>query len=51
MAVNKKAILAAVYQESGIIAESVLPPDMTGFNQKLRTTNYDPEYAKRRITN
>jgi len=50
MAVNKQAILDAVYQQNGVIAESVLPPGMTGFSRKLRTTSYDPETARRRIS-
>ncbi|QWK80969.1 ABC transporter substrate-binding protein [Ochrobactrum sp. BTU1] len=48
-AVNKKAILDAVYQGSGIIADSVLPPDMFGFNKNLRTISYDPDAARQKI--
>ncbi|WP_018900784.1 ABC transporter substrate-binding protein [Rhizobium sp. 2MFCol3.1] len=48
-AVDKKAILDAVYQGSGVIAESVLPPDMAGFNRSLKTIEFNPKAAKATI--
>ncbi|WP_276120095.1 ABC transporter substrate-binding protein [Pararhizobium qamdonense] len=48
--INKKAILEAVYQGSGVVAESVLPPDMAGFNRELKTVGYDPASAKQAIS-
>ncbi|MCD4512066.1 ABC transporter substrate-binding protein [Brucella pseudogrignonensis] len=48
-AVNKKTILNAVYQGNGIIADSVLPPDMFGFNKALKPIAYDPESARQKI--
>ena len=49
-AVNKQAILDAVYQGNGVIADSVLPPDMFGFNTELKTIQYDPQAARQKIT-
>lgn len=48
--VNKEAILAAVYQGNGVQAESILPPDMWGYNKNLKTVGYDPEAAKKAIS-
>jgi dipeptide transport system substrate-binding protein len=48
--INKQAILDAVYQGSGVVADGVLPPDMSGFNKSLKTINYDPEAAKKEIS-
>jgi dipeptide transport system substrate-binding protein len=45
-AIDKKAILDAVYQGSGVVADSVLPPDMVGFNKSLKTVKFDPKAAK-----
>jgi dipeptide transport system substrate-binding protein len=47
--VDKKTILDAVYQGSGVIAQSVLPPDMIGFNKALKTIEFDPSAAKKTI--
>lgn len=49
-AINKQAILDAVYQGSGVIAESVLPPDMVGFKKDLKVIQFDPDAARRTIS-
>lgn len=48
--IDKKAILSAVYQGRGVVADSVLPPDMMGFNRALKTVQYDPDAAKNAIS-
>ncbi len=45
-AIDKDAILEAVYQGNGLVATSVLPPDMFGFNKKLRVDAYDPQASR-----
>ncbi len=45
-AVDKKAIIAAVFKESGNTASSILPPGMLGYNDKLPEYAYNPEKAR-----
>ncbi|MCK3657636.1 peptide transporter [Pasteurellaceae bacterium Pebbles2] len=45
-AVNKKAILDAVYQGSGQVAKNPIPPTMWGYNDEVKDYEYDPEKAK-----
>jgi dipeptide transport system substrate-binding protein len=48
-AVNKDAILSAVYQGNGLIASSVLPPDMFGFDKDLKAITNDQDAARKTI--
>ncbi|HGM6860486.1 TPA: ABC transporter substrate-binding protein [Serratia rubidaea] len=45
-AVDKKAIVAAVFKESGTPASSLLPPGMLGYNDKLPGYEYNPQKAR-----
>lgn len=46
MAVNKQAILQAVYQDSGQIAVNAMPPTQWSYDETLKDAPYDPAKAK-----
>ncbi|MCE1685471.1 ABC transporter substrate-binding protein, partial [Enterobacter hormaechei] len=46
MAVNKDAIVEAVYQGAGQKAKNLIPPTMWGYENDLKDYQYDPEKAK-----
>jgi len=46
MAVNKKAILQAVYQDSGQLAVNAMPPTQWSYDESLKDEPYDPEKAR-----
>ncbi|SDK88938.1 ABC transporter substrate-binding protein [Pseudomonas indica] len=46
MAVNKKAIIGAVYQGAGQLAKNALPPTQWSYDDSIQDTVYDPEKAK-----
>ena len=45
-AVNKEAIIKAVYQGAGVAAKNLIPPTMWGYNDDVKDYTYDPEKAK-----
>ncbi|OAT19924.1 periplasmic substrate-binding component of an ABC superfamily dipeptide transporter [Buttiauxella noackiae ATCC 51607] len=45
-AVDKQAIINAVFMGSGTVAKSPIPPGMLGFDKDLKDRSYDPEKAK-----
>jgi len=45
-AINKRAIIEAVYYGSATIADSVLPPLSWAYNDQLSEYRYDPELAR-----
>jgi len=45
-AINKKAIVDALYAGNGIVATQFLPPSMWGWNPDIKQTCCDPEKAK-----
>lgn len=45
-AVNKEAIIKAVYQGAGQAAVNLIPPTMWSYNDAVKDYNYDPEKAK-----
>jgi dipeptide transport system substrate-binding protein len=47
MAMDKKAIVDAVYQGSGTPAKNPLPPTIWGYNDSIEDYKYDPEAAKK----
>ena len=47
MAVDKKAILTAVYQGAGQTAKNLIPPTMWSYNDKVEDFKYDPAAAKK----
>lgn len=46
MAINKQAILDAVFQGSGQAAKNPIPPTMWSYNDAVEDDAYDPEAAK-----
>lgn len=46
MAVNKQAIIEAVYRGAGQVAKNLIPPIMWGFNDEVKDYAYDPAKAK-----
>jgi dipeptide transport system substrate-binding protein len=47
MAVNKQAILDAVYQGAGQAAKNPIPPTIWSYNDSIQDYKYDPEAAKK----
>jgi len=47
MAVNKDAIIEAVYQGAGRKAKNPIPPTIWSYNDKVEDTKYDPEAARK----
>ena len=47
MAVNKQAILDAVFQGAGKIAKNPIPPTIWSYNEDVQDDPYDPEQAKK----
>jgi dipeptide transport system substrate-binding protein len=47
MAINKQAIIDAVYQGSGQAAKNPIPPTMWSYNDAVVDDPYDPEAAKK----
>lgn len=45
-AINKKAIVDAVYNGYGIVAKNPMPPTMWGYNDSIQDYEYNPEKAK-----
>jgi dipeptide transport system substrate-binding protein len=46
MAINKKAIVDAVYQGAGQVAINPMPPTLWGYNKAVKDYEYSPEKAK-----
>jgi len=46
MAINKKAIIDAVYAGAGIIAKNPIPPVLWSYDDTIKDYPYDPERAK-----
>jgi dipeptide transport system substrate-binding protein len=49
MAINKQAIIDAVYQGSGQVATNPIPPTMWSYNDAIEDDKYDPEAAKKML--
>ena len=47
MAINKQAILDAVFQGAGKIAKNPIPPTMWSYNDAVKDYPYDPDAAKK----
>jgi len=50
MAMNKKAIVEAVFLSSGVPAINPIPPTMWSYNTSVKDDPYDPEAAKKLLT-
>ncbi|MBN9314829.1 MAG: ABC transporter substrate-binding protein [Devosia sp.] len=48
-AINKKAIVDAVYQGAGQVAKNLIPPTMWSYDDAIVDTAYDPEAAKKML--
>lgn len=46
MAIDKEAILKAVYQGAGIVARNLIPPTMWGWDSAMQDYPHDPQKAK-----
>jgi dipeptide transport system substrate-binding protein len=46
MAINKKAIVEAVYQGAGVVAVNPIPPSMWSYNKQVKDYAYDPAAAQ-----
>ncbi|WP_370515958.1 ABC transporter substrate-binding protein [Pantoea sp. Mhis] len=49
MAVNKQAIIDAIYQGSGQIAKNLIPPTMWSYNDDVKDYEYNPIKAKKML--
>jgi dipeptide transport system substrate-binding protein len=49
MAINKQAIMDAVFQGAGQIAKNPIPPTMWSYNDEIQDDPYDPEAAKKAL--
>lgn len=49
MAVNKDAIVEAVFQEAATVAKNPIPPTMWSYNNAIEDDKYDPEAAKKML--
>ncbi|WP_319774933.1 ABC transporter substrate-binding protein [Breoghania sp.] len=49
MAINKQAILDAVFQGSGQAAKNPIPPTMWSYNDAVKDDPYDPEASKKML--
>lgn len=47
MAINKQAIIDAVFQGAGQVAKNPIPPTMWSYNDTIKDDAYDPEAAKK----
>jgi dipeptide transport system substrate-binding protein len=50
MAINKKAIIDAVYLSTGIAAKNPIPPTMWSYNDDVKDDPFDPAAAKKLLT-
>ncbi|MTH35599.1 ABC transporter substrate-binding protein [Paracoccus limosus] len=46
MAIDKKALVDAVYQGDAVVAKNPIPPTMWGYNDAIEADKYDPAAAK-----
>ena len=46
MAVNKRAIIQAVYQDSGQLATNAMPPTQWSYDDSIKDATYDPDTAR-----
>ncbi len=49
MAINKQAILDAVFQGAGKVAKNPIPPTIWSYNDAVQDDPYDPEAAKKML--
>ncbi|QDL94594.1 ABC transporter substrate-binding protein (plasmid) [Paroceanicella profunda] len=49
MAMNKQAIIDAVFQGTGVVAKNPIPPTMWSYNDAVQDDPYDPDAAKKML--
>jgi len=49
MAINKEAIIDAVFQGAGKVAKNPIPPTIWSYNENVKDDPYDPEAAKKML--
>jgi len=49
MAINKQAIVDAVFQGAAAVAKNPIPPTMWSYNDAIKDDKYDPEAAKKAL--
>ncbi|WP_251975702.1 ABC transporter substrate-binding protein [Salinicola avicenniae] len=49
MAINKQAIIDAVFQGAGEVAKNPIPPTMWSYNDEIEDDPYDPEQARQML--
>ncbi|KFE34565.1 ABC transporter substrate-binding protein [Thioclava atlantica] len=49
MAINKQAIIDAVFQGAGQVAKNPIPPTMWSYNNDIKDDAFDPEAAKKML--
>ena len=49
MAIDKKAIIDAVFQGTGVVAKNPIPPTMWSYNDAVKDDAYDPAAAKKML--
>src|SRR5215210_4073881 len=47
MAINKKALVQAIYLDSGVPATNPIPPTQWSYNKSIKDDEYNPEAAKK----
>jgi dipeptide transport system substrate-binding protein len=47
MSINKKALVEAIYLDTGVPATNPIPPTMWSFNKSIKDDEYNPEAAKK----
>ena len=50
MAINKKAIIDAVYLSTGVAAKNPIPPSMWSYNNDIMDDSFDPAAAKKLLS-
>src|SRR5204862_6431563 len=50
MAIDKAAIIAAVYQGAGVVAKNPIPPTLWSYNDAIQDYRFDREGAQRLLT-
>jgi dipeptide transport system substrate-binding protein len=50
MAINKKAIIDAVYLSTGVAAKNPIPPSMWSYNDDIKDDPFDPAAAKKLLS-
>jgi dipeptide transport system substrate-binding protein len=50
MAIDKAAIVAAVYQGAGTVAKNPIPPTLWSYNEAIKDYSYDRDGARRLLT-